>query len=476
MKSAERRSLEAVRDHFARRRSAILLAWRKASEADPDQRTARALTRTQFNDHIGGVLDAFELKLLAGPGGRRGAATGGMQHDEQVKHDLHRWQQGYRLQELMTEWGHLQLCLFEELDAFAAAQRNFPPEVLAEVNRRMISLVNVAIGESAAQFERLQQAEAASHVGGLQVALERVKTIERGRSMLIHQAVHDINSNVFGVRMAAKMLGGAADEPVKRAEFAALLKDGVQGVTSMLGELLELARLEAGEESRELARFDASELVRAVVLLNQPVARERGLRLSGRGPRLLQVEGDAGKVRRVLQNLVGNALKYTDEGGVTLSWGATRDIWWLKVSDTGPGLPGGGGAPLAAELIKATASARESEVEGATTGGKPSPVLKRAAGSAVEKAAGRKAAGGKQAAANSAAGKQSAKAQPGEGIGLSIVMRLCELLDASLETASSAKSGTTFRIVLPRHYTAGAAGKGDGAKGRGRRSVRNPPR
>jgi signal transduction histidine kinase len=42
--------------------------------------------------------------------------------------------------------------------------------------------------------------------------------------------------------------------------------------------------------------------------------------------------------------------------------------------------------------------------------------------------------------------------QPGEGVGLSIVKRLCELLDASLELETSAGKGSTFRVVLPRHY------------------------
>lgn len=434
MKLSPRRSLDLVCDHLVRRRTAILRAWRNASEADPVQRTARALTRTQFNDHIPGVLDAFELKLRSRPGGHGAATADRDQQNEQVKHGLHRWQQGYRLQELMTEWGHLQLCLFEELAGFAATQPAFPPSSLAEVNRRMISLVNEAISESAAQYERLQQAEAASHLGGLQVALDRVKTIERGRSMLIHQAVHDINSNVYGVRLAAKMLDGSADNPVERAEFATLLQDGVQGVTSMLGELLELARLEAGEETREVAAFDAGALVRSLAGLNQPAARAQGLRLTRHGPRVLRAEGDARKVRRVLQNLLGNALKYTREGGVDVRWGASKKSWWLKVRDTGPGLPAGAGAPLAAGLLEATASARESDLQGAATAGKTSRVLKPAAGPP--------------------AARPAATAQPGEGIGLSIVMRLCELLDASLETASSAATGTTFRIVFPRRYPA----------------------
>jgi signal transduction histidine kinase len=46
--------------------------------------------------------------------------------------------------------------------------------------------------------------------------------------------------------------------------------------------------------------------------------------------------------------------------------------------------------------------------------------------------------------------------QPGEGVGLSIVKRLCELLDASLELETSPGKGSTFRVVLPRHYNKSA--------------------
>jgi signal transduction histidine kinase len=55
-------------------------------------------------------------------------------------------------------------------------------------------------------------------------------------------------------------------------------------------------------------------------------------------------------------------------------------------------------------------------------------------------------------AAGGPVGMRSGYQQPGEGIGLSIVKRLCELLDASLEMASSAEKGTTFRVVFPRYY------------------------
>jgi signal transduction histidine kinase len=154
----------------------------------------------------------------------------------------------------------------------------------------------------------------------------------------------------------------------------------------------------------------------------------------------LNVEGDAAKFRRLVQNLLLNALKYTVEGGVTVNWGEEKENWWVVVKDTGPGLMAGPGAPIAAELKEATASARESDEDAAAaSGAAPTVLTPSPAGSGLAKH----------------------RAQPaGEGIGLSIVKRLCELLDASLELASSADTGTTFRVVFPRRYAASQTAQG----------------
>src|SRR5579862_539286 len=97
----------ALSDFLGTQRKMILQAWRNAADADPKQTTVGALTRSQFNDHIPQVLDAFEQKLRARPGGAADKAADLITKREEVKHGLHRWQQGYRLQELMHEWGHL---------------------------------------------------------------------------------------------------------------------------------------------------------------------------------------------------------------------------------------------------------------------------------------------------------------------------------------------------------------------------------
>ena len=434
MTQTTRQQLEALSEYLGTRRKAILLAWQKAVGADPEQTTARSLTRGQFNDHIPEVLDAFERALRARPGGTEARAADLEQKQEEVKHGLHRWQQGYRLQELMHEWGHLQRCLFEAMETFAEAHPELERATLMEANRQMITLVNEAIGESAGQYERMQQAEAAGHLEDLTVALASVSEIERRRAALIHQAVHDLNSDVFGVTVAANLLGKSGIAEAKRADFAALLKQGVEGVTAMLGELMELARLEAGQERREIAEFDAAALITDLCDINQPVARERDLFLKLEGPPQLSVDSDAAKVRRLLQNLLRNALKYTERGGVTVSWGEEKENWWLMVKDTGPGMAAGPSAPMIVGLKEATASARESDEKTAETKGETSQVL--------------------TPPQDATSANRPTHPQHGEGIGLSIVKRLCELLDASLELASSAETGTTFRVVLPRRYQA----------------------
>lgn len=426
--------LAAFSHHLAARREAILTAWRSAARADPGQTTGRALTLGQFLDHIPQILDAFELKLRSCPGGPAARAAELDKQQEEVKHGLHRWQQGYRLQELLSECANLQLCLFDELGRIAAAHPELEPPALQEAQRQLLKLIDETAGASAVQYERMQQAEAASRVRDLTVALANVYEIEQRRATQIHQAVHDLNSDVLGVSLAAARIGQAGLVETDRAGSSAFLQRAVEGLSSMLGELMSLARLEAGQEIRKLADFDAAALLTELCVDHQSFARASSLFLEMNGPSPLIIEGDADKVRRLAKNLLVNALKYTASGGVIVSWGGEPESWWLMVRDTGPGLATGSTSSLVAGLQEATASAKEADEKSAAREGETSQVL-----SAPE-----------VSPDPSPRGPHS----PGEGIGLSIVKRLCELLDASLEIASSAESGTTLRVVLPRRYRA----------------------
>ena len=86
-----------------------------------------------------------------------------------------------------------------------------------------MALINDTISESAGQYERMQQAEAAGHVGDLRGALASVKQIERLRSALFHQAVHDLKNDVLGVNLAASQLGQPAMADTDRVESQTFL-------------------------------------------------------------------------------------------------------------------------------------------------------------------------------------------------------------------------------------------------------------
>ena len=202
----------------------------------------------------------------------------------------------------------------------------------------------------------------------------------------------------------------------------------------MLTDLLSLARLEAGHEQREITTFDAASLLRDFCTASQTAATDRGLFLKMDGPSSLSVEGDKAKVTRILQNLLLNAVKYTQRGGISVTWGpdSTRgtDRWTFSVQDTGPGIDGASAAPLAQELLNATEAGND----------------------AREASTDRRRDIAPAATLPSASPELPRSEQPGEGVGLTIVKRLCELLDAGLELATKPGQGSTFRVILPRGY------------------------
>ncbi len=423
--------LVALSGHLSSRRAQIMEAWRKASEEDQDQTTVDSLTRAQFNDHMPQVLEAFETKLAAAPDGRLEAVAEEKQKLEEVKHGQHRWQQGYPLREVTREWGHLHMCLSQELMIFAASNPNIEPETITEAHYELIRFVNTAINESLSQYVRMEKESAADRARDLEQALAELAEVERQRGTLIREAVHDLGGSMQTVTAAASVLGFSHLPEERRAVVVETIERGVKSLRVMLGELMSLARLEAGQEQRHVAPFDVADLLKGLASASQSRAVEKGLILETTGPDPLMVEGDSDKVHRIAQNLVINALKYTESGGVELSWGVEgAEHWFLMIKDTGPGLSGRPGSPMVEGLLGATQSAREADKRAVQAGGSSSHVLPPTSGFA-----------------GTAVGQQ-----PGEGIGLAIVKRLCDLLNASIELSSSSEDGTTFRVLLPVRY------------------------
>jgi signal transduction histidine kinase len=338
---------------------------------------------------------------------------------------------GYHYEETMREWGHLQTVLCDEVEAFGLSHPQFDPRSMSVARRILNQLFVACMVESAAGHVRHQEAEAASRLRDLQQMLAELKGLERDRADLWREAAHDLRSNVGAVQLATRVLAHPAGADADPRDLHRVERT-VHSLRALLDDMIDLARLEAGRENWRTGPFDAGALVRDLVDGLEVVASEKRLRLHLEAPASLCVQGDAPKVRRIAQNLLWNALRYTEKGQVVVTVRAfdVGDVpsWELRVQDTGVGISDRRG-PAIARLLHRTS--QEAEALAAQSGQAPLPPL------------------------NAMASKTSpdAVSAPGEGVGLTIVKRLCELLDATIDIETALRRGTTVRVVFPRRYS-----------------------
>jgi signal transduction histidine kinase len=430
-------TLNQLAAHLAGRRDAILANWRSVVDADPELTTASTITRAQFIDHIPAVLDAFEWRLSA----QRTTERAQAREEEKAsaaEHGLHRWQQGYNQPETMLEWGHLHLCLLQELESFHTLNPDVNPVAMQTARRELVRLCSDGVCASAARYTQLQQSEAASRVRELESALAQLQSLEQERAEAWREAAHDLRGRAHVIANVSAVLARDGVSDQYRTRFSEILRRGVQSLNKLLGDLMDQARLEAGQERRQITHFDVASLLKEFCDTIRPLAAEQNLFLGAKGPASLMVDGDPEKIQRIVQNLVFNAIKATEHGGVEVTWQASDDQrrpqWVLCVQDTGPGFKPGTATPLARVLKHATDEAHQVEQQNVSPSD-ASPSADAAPTLASQTAA------------------PSPHMPAGEGIGLSIVKRLCEMLDASLELESSEGAGTTFRVIFPSRYS-----------------------
>lgn len=426
--------ITALADHLSHRHEALLLAWRTAIKQDPDLTSGNSLPRSELFDHIPALLLTFERGLRRAAAGEEKTEEDAAQ-DSAAAHGLQRWKQGYDCREVTREWGKLNECVVLELDRYAKANPDVSLDAMTRARQVWTSLCSTGIEASVHEYFVLQQREAAGHVADLESALEHIRELERQRGDLWRQVAHDLRGNVGVVANVTVGLKRHGKRASSREDFVRILMRNVTSLHYLLDDVTSLARLQAGRESRQIAPLDVTAIIQSLCEGIRPLAGQRDLFLRCEGPSTFATDGDAVKIRRIGQNLVLNAVKYTLSGGITVSWGdSTPDDpkrWILAITDTGPGFHSDSGQPLAEVLDTKGERLCSSEATIAAQREVGSPLAKLPPGGAATR---------------------SPTGEAGEGIGLSIVKRLCEMLDATIEMRSVPNVGTTFRILFPKHY------------------------
>jgi CheY-like chemotaxis protein/anti-sigma regulatory factor (Ser/Thr protein kinase) len=225
------------------------------------------------------------------------------------------------------------------------------------------------------------------------------RRVESARARLLAMVSHDMRTPLGGILGMADLLLDTRLS-AEQASYAAAIRASTESLLALVDDLLDVSKAEAGRLDLRPSRFDIAALVAEVVELLAPRAHTKGIEIAGvTDPRLAAATADAGRVRQMLMNLAGNALKFTDEGGVTIRAHGRADELVLAVSDTGIG-------------VSPTALARIfGEYEQADAGIAPR--------------------------------------FGGTGLGLAITRRLAEAMGGTVTAESIAGEGSTFTVALP---------------------------
>ena len=167
---------------------------------------------------------------------------------------------------------------------------------------------------------------------------EQLRKLEQLRDDLTHMIVHDMRSPLLGLQLTVDLL--AMSEPAHKSENAESLDTARQAVSvliEMVNQMLDVSRLESGHIELYKTSCDLAALIRLVVDSYRVQAGARTLIMQTSGP--VSTDLDEDLIRRVLANLVGNALKFTPaDGRISIGASASGDMVRVEVTDTGPGI------------------------------------------------------------------------------------------------------------------------------------------
>jgi signal transduction histidine kinase len=192
-------------------------------------------------------------------------------------------------------------------------------------------------------FSRGLKKELAETMRELQAANDRLKILDELKSEFVSLASHELRSPLSSMKMgvatvANEMVGPLNDEQKMMLEIA---ERNIDRLTKLSTDLLDLTKIEAGQFDLELEQHDLNKLAMEVVDSGRLLAEEKGLRLEvvfSKEPVVARCDRE--RLYQATQNLVANALNFTEEGPVTVVVGRAGDSVAVEVADTGPGIDG----------------------------------------------------------------------------------------------------------------------------------------
>jgi PAS domain S-box-containing protein len=240
-----------------------------------------------------------------------------------------------------------------------------------------------------------EQKQATEDSFQLALAQERMRILHD----FIRDASHDLKTPLSAMMLKIGLLERVTDES-RRQEIRLELKDRAMHLSDLIDDLFTLSRMEGHEQLRSEA-LTMKAIVEAVCSQMQPLAESKSLVMTCDLQAPCELEGDGEQIERVVNNLIANAIRYTEKGQISVTlWQADENIH-LRVSDTGIGIPQEELGRIFERFFR-SANARESD-------------------------------------------------SSGTGLGLAISRAIVERHHGTIEVESRVGEGTRFRVILPKH-------------------------
>ncbi|MEG0818628.1 MAG: ATP-binding protein, partial [Brevundimonas sp.] len=235
-----------------------------------------------------------------------------------------------------------QLAIFALTPLFMA-RMGAAPHIVTAVSVAILSYTVFCLNTRRHLF-RANRAETEARIEADRKRAE-AEAVMASRGAFLAAVAHDLRTPISAILTGAAELDRGDKTGSSSRQQVALITDAGLMMKDLLDDLLDHARLDAGRMNVESRDFDLRLLLSQTARLWAGPARAKGLRLRMEGARTLpgMVRGDAMRLRQVLNNLISNAMKFTDAGSITLGLQSWPDehgahVLLINVADTGPGM------------------------------------------------------------------------------------------------------------------------------------------